>query len=55
MTKHLLDQTAEFTLPQAGRHAAPDSDEVEATQRFDPGFQQRRPTPVPQRGSDRAR
>ncbi|MGY2082375.1 hypothetical protein [Blastococcus sp. SYSU DS0539] len=52
MSKHLLDETAEFSLPRVGRHAAPDTSEMEATQRFDAGFQQRRPMPNPQQGRD---
>lgn len=54
MTKHLLDETAEFKLPRIGRHAAPETGELEPTQRFDPGFQQRRPMPNPQQGRDAA-
>lgn len=45
MTKHFTDETAEFVMPRTGRHAAPDSGELEATQRFDPGFRQSRPLP----------
>ncbi len=48
MGKHLLDETAEFKLPQIGRHAAEDDDELEVTQRFDPGFRQQPPVPGPQ-------
>lgn len=48
MAKHLLDETAEFAMPRAGRHAAPDTGEMEAaTQRFDAGFAPGRPTPPP--------
>lgn len=43
MSKHFLDETAEFKMPSLGRHAAED-DELEPTQRFDPGFG-RRPRP----------
>ena len=43
MAKHFVDQTAEFKMPLPGRHAAADSGELEATQRFDPGFSRRRP------------
>lgn len=46
MAKHLLDETAEFSIPRAGRHAAPDTGELEATQRFDAGFAPRRPAPA---------
>ncbi|TYP90775.1 hypothetical protein [Blastococcus xanthinilyticus] len=49
MTKHLLDETAEFKMPRIGRHAAPDTDELEMTQRFDAGFSTQRPVPNPQR------
>ena len=49
MAKHLLDETAEFTLPTAGRHAAAaaDDDAADRTQRFDAGV--RRQPPVPGR------
>lgn len=43
MAKHYLDETAEFKMPLAGRHAAADTGELEMTQRFDPGFSRRRP------------
>lgn len=43
VAKHFVDQTAEFKMPLPGRHAAADSGELEATQRFDPGFSRRRP------------
>jgi hypothetical protein len=46
--KHLLDETAEFTMPRIARHAAEHEDELEATQRFDPGFGQNRQRPAPQ-------
>ena len=46
VSKHLLDETAEFKLPTLGRHAAAEptddvrrNDELDATQRFAPGFQ----------------
>lgn len=52
MSKHLLDETAEFKMPRVGRHAAPDTGELEVTQRFDAGFQQPRPMPTPQQGRD---
>ena len=55
MTKHLLDETAEFVMPRAGRHAAQDTGELEATQRFDPGFRPRRPAPAPQPPRDQER
>ncbi|MBN1093319.1 hypothetical protein JKP75_12575 [Blastococcus sp. TML/M2B] len=47
MAKHLLDQTAEFALPRAGRHAAPDTGEIAVTQRFDAGFREQPPVPSP--------
>jgi hypothetical protein len=48
VAKHLLDETAEFTLPTAGRHAADgDDDATDRTQRFDAGV--RRQPPVPGR------
>jgi hypothetical protein len=49
VARHLLDETAEFTLPTAGRHAAAaaDDDPADRTQRFDGGV--RRQPPVPGR------
>ena len=64
MGKHLLDETAEFRLPTLGRHAvgdgsegladitAGDGDELEATQRFDVGFQRPRIVPGTHRHDD---
>jgi hypothetical protein len=52
VAKHFLDETAEFAMPRAGRHAAPDTGELAVTQRFDPGFRQQRPVPAPQPRSD---
>jgi hypothetical protein len=54
VAKHLLDETAEFKIPLPGRHAAADAGELEATQRFDPGFsRQRSAVPaVPPRGDE---
>ena len=54
MTKHLLDETAEFKMPRIGRHAAPETSSLEATQRFDAGFQRPRPVPNPQQNGDAA-
>ena len=45
MAKHLLDETAEFALPRAGRHAHPDDAHLEPTQRFDAGFRPSQPKP----------
>jgi hypothetical protein len=46
--KHLLDETAEFRMPRNARHAAEAWEELEETQRFDPGFrQQQLPSPGP--------
>lgn len=42
MTKHLLDETAEFKMPGVGRHASPDTGELEVTQRMEPFDQPRR-------------
>ncbi len=42
MSKHLLDETAEFKLPGLGRHTSPDTGELEATQRMEPMFQRDR-------------
>jgi hypothetical protein len=50
VAKHLNDETAEFALPGAGRHAGPDTGELEVTQRFDAGLQRPRPVPTPQPG-----
>jgi hypothetical protein len=47
VAKHLLDETAEFKMPQLGRHSAEDDEGLEATQRFDPGFGRRQQPPVP--------
>jgi hypothetical protein len=52
VAKHLLDETAEFAMPRAGRHAAPDTGELAVTQRFDPGFRQQHPVPAPQQLPD---
>ena len=43
VAKYFTDETAEFVMPRLGRHAAPDTGEVDVTQRFDPGFRQQRP------------
>jgi hypothetical protein len=43
VAKHLHDETAEFTIPRLGRHAAADTGELDLTQRFDPGFKRQRP------------
>ncbi len=47
MAKRLLDETAEFTMPRLGRHASPDTGELEVTQRMEPlsDWQPRRPLP----------
>ncbi len=47
MPKHLLDETAEFALPRAGRHSRPDDDTLEPTLRFDAGFRPSQPCPEP--------
>lgn len=36
MGKHLHDETAEFAMPGRGRHASPDTGELEVTQRIEP-------------------
>ncbi len=46
MSKHLLDETAEFKMPALGRHASPETGELEATQRMEPPFG-RRPSQRP--------
>lgn len=48
MGKHLLDQTAEFAMPRVARHAAPETGELEVTQRMRPALQRpsvQRPRP----------
>ena len=48
MSKHLLDETAEFKMPTLGKHASPDTGELQATQRMEPVFSTRpslRPRP----------
>ena len=48
MAKHLLDETAEFALPRAGRHALADEENaLEPTLRFDAGFRPSQPRPEP--------
>ena len=47
MAKHLNDETAEFALPRSGRHASPDTGELEVTQRMEPATD--RPAPRPTR------
>jgi hypothetical protein len=42
MGRHLIDQTAEFRLPQTGRHAAPETGEMQIVQRQQPAD----PSPV---------
>jgi hypothetical protein len=48
VAKHFTDETAEFAMPRIGRHAAPETGELDVTQRFDPGFRQQRPVPSAQ-------
>ncbi len=48
MGKHLLDETAEFAMPRIGRHASPDTGELEiteleTTQRMEPASGRRAP------------
>ncbi len=43
VAKHLTDETAEFAMPRIGRHAAPDTGELQMTQRFVPEFASARP------------
>ena len=53
MAKHYVDETAEFKMPTLGRHAGPDTGELELTQRFNPGFASGRPAvPAPSRRDD---
>jgi hypothetical protein len=59
VAKHLLDETAEFTLPTAGRHAAAaaagDDDAADRTQRFDAGARRQPPVPGRVEADGRAR
>jgi hypothetical protein len=56
VAKHFVDETAEFKMPSLGKHAGPDTGELDLTQRFDPGFASRRPAvPAPSRRDDEAR
>ena len=56
MAKHLLDETAEFTLPTAGRHAADGEDDPgDRTQRFDAGVRRQPPVPEPAEADNRSR
>ena len=41
MSKHLLDETAEFKMPRFGRHASPETGELDITQRMEFTSQQR--------------
>lgn len=43
MARHFTDETAESKMPISGKHAGPDTGELDMTQRFDPGFSRRRP------------
>lgn len=48
MSKHLIDETAEFRMPGLGRHTSPETGELEVTQRIEPLDQPRpehRPRP----------
>ncbi|MCA0146770.1 hypothetical protein [Blastococcus sp. LR1] len=44
MAKHFTDETAEFVMPRIARHAAPETPEMEQTQRFVPDFTPSRPS-----------
>ena len=46
MAKHFTDETAEFKMPLAGKRSAPDTGELDMTQRFDPGFSRRPAVPA---------
>jgi hypothetical protein len=39
VSKHLLDETAEFKMPGLGRHNSPEAGELDATQRMEPMFE----------------
>ncbi len=55
MGKHLNDKTAEFALPRAGRHASPDTGELEVTQRMEPLTDLPAPRPTDRDEDDRTR
>lgn len=56
MAKHLLDQTAEFRLPTAGRHAADGGeDSADRTQRVDLGVRRQPLVPGAAEGDARTR
>jgi len=47
--KHLLDETAEFKMPRFGRHASPETGELDMTQRLELASQ---PGPAPRPDRD---
>ena len=55
MAKHLHDETAEFALPRKGRHASPDTGELEVTQRMEPAIERTSPRPTPPDEDDQVR
>ena len=56
VAKHLLDETAEFALPTAGRHAAAaEDDPADRTQRFGAGPRRQPPVPGRPDGDGRTR
>ncbi len=56
MAKHLLDETAEFSLATAGRHAADGEDEPgDLTQRLGAGPRRQPPVPGRTDGDRRSR
>ena len=55
MSKHLNDETAEFALPRRGRHASPDTGELEVTQRMEPAIDRPAPRPSDRDEDEQAR
>ncbi len=52
MGKHLNDETAEFALPRRGRHASPDTGELDITQRIETVIEGRPARPSASRDED---
>ena len=55
MARHLHDETAEFALPRKGRHASPDTGELEITQRIQPATERPSARPSSRDEDDAAR
>jgi hypothetical protein len=55
VARHLLDETAEFTMPTLGRHAADDEDApADLTQRLDGMARRQPPIGLPRLADERA-